>query len=396
LDRQIEAAVRDGNDETIAALRSKRDKLVNRKALTMISHSIEPREVRIQARGNWQDESGEIVQPAVPAFLGKARTDDKRASRLDLANWFTDSNQGSGGLTARVMVNRYWALLFGEGLARVLDDFGGQGEPPSHPELLDNLAVEYVESGWDTKHILKTIVMSSTYRQSSQADTATVEHDPLNILLARQGRFRLPAESVRDTLLSVSGLIDLTVGGPSVRPYQPPKHYQYLNFPKREYKQHTGSEQWRRGVYMHWQRTFLHPMLKAFDASTREECTAKRPRSNTALSALVLLNDPNSVEAARAFAARILSEAPAASDNERINLAFRETVSRLPDDIERQAIAELLKASREVYAKDPDAARSFLSIGMAKAGADLSRDELAAWTSASRAILNVSEVTTRN
>jgi hypothetical protein len=286
--------------------------------------------------------------------------------------------------------------LFGEGLARVLEDFGGQGEAPSHPELLDNLAVEYVESGWDTKQLLKTIVMSGTYRQSSQANAATMDHDPLNILLARQGRFRLPAESVRDALLSISGLIDLTVGGPSVRPYQPPKHYQYLNFPKREYQQHTGSEQWRRGVYMHWQRTFLHPMLKAFDASTREECTAKRPRSNTALSALVLLNDPNSVEAARTFAARILTEVPTDSDDARIDLAFREAVSRLPLKTEMQVVTELLRASREVYAKDPDAAKAFVSIGMAEAGAHLPCQELAAWTSACRAILNMSEVTTRN
>jgi hypothetical protein len=256
--------------------------------------------------------------------------------------------------------------------------------------------VEYVESGWDTKHILKLIVMSGTYRQNSQAPPELFETDPLNVLLARQNRFRLPAESVRDTLLSVSGLLAPTLGGPSVRPYQPPKHFQYLNFPKREYQQHTGSEQWRRGVYMHWQRTFLHPMLKAFDASTREECTAKRPRSNTALSALVLLNDPNSVEAARAFASRILAEYPDGSDAERFDFAFRETVSRLPSDAERQVLAELLKSSREVYASDAKAAEQFLSIGMTKAGADLPREELAAWTTASRAILNMSETTTRD
>jgi mono/diheme cytochrome c family protein len=396
LDRQIDLVAQGENEQRLVSLRDQRDKLAGQKSPTMISHSIAPREVRVQARGDWQDESGEIVAPAVPAFLGKARPDDARATRLDLANWFTHSTQGIGGLTARVMVNRYWALMFGEGLARVLDDFGGQGEPPSHPELLDNLAVEYIGSGWNTKHILKTIVMSSTYRQSSQANAAALECDPLNGLLARQNRFRLPAESVRDSLLSVSGLIDLTVGGPSVRPYQPPKHYQYLNFPKREYEQSTGSDQWRRGVYMHWQRTFLHPMLKAFDASTREECTAKRPRSNTALSALVLLNDPNSVEAARVFAAKILTEHPTVSDSERIDLAFREAVSRLPNDRERQVIAELLKSSREVFSKTPDAAKSFIAIGMSPAGADMPRKELAAWTSASRAILNMSETTTRN
>jgi hypothetical protein len=396
LDRRIDIATREGDEQSLKDLRDQRDKLAKQKALTMISHSIEPREVRVQARGDWQDESGEIVEPAVPAFLGKARPDDARASRLDLANWFTDSERGIGGLTARVMVNRYWALMFGEGLARVLDDFGGQGEPPSHPELLDNLAGEFVESGWDTKHVLKIIVMSATYRQSSQADAATIEHDPLNVLLARQNRFRVPAESVRDALLSVSGLIDLTVGGPSVRPYQPPKHYRYLNFPKREYEQSQGSDQWRRGVYMHWQRTFLHPMLKAFDASTREECTAKRPRSNTALSALVLLNDHNSVGAARAFATRILTEQSVASDAGRIDFAFHEAVSRLPNDMQRQVISELLRSSREVYVSDPEAAKTFLAIGMSPVDADLPRDELAAWTSVSRAILNMSETTTRN
>jgi mono/diheme cytochrome c family protein len=396
LDRQIDEVTRNGDKQSLAVLRGRRDKIANRKSLTMISHSIEPREVRVQARGDWQDESGEIVEPAVPAFLGKTQGSGPRASRLDLANWFTDSEHGIGGLTARVMVNRYWTLLFGDGLARVLDDFGGQGEPPSHPELLDNLAVEYVASGWDTKHILKLLVMSGAYRQSSQAEAGIVERDPLNTLLARQNCFRLPAESVRDTLLSVSGLIDLTVGGPSVRPYQPPRHFQYLNFPKREYKQHPGSEQWRRGVYMHWQRTFLHPMLKAFDASTREECTAKRPRSNTALSALVLLNDPNSIEAARAFAARILAERPQATDAERIDYAYRETVSRLPDDMEQQVVARLLESSREYYMNNVSAAEQLLSIGMSKAGADLPRDELAAWTIASRALLNMSETTTRN
>jgi Protein of unknown function (DUF1553) len=362
----------------------------------MVSHSIDPREVRVQARGDWQDETGEIVQPAVPAFLGKANSGTERASRLDLANWLTDRENGIGGLTARAMVNRYWALLFGEGLARVLDDFGGQGEPPSHPGLLDNLATEYLDSGWDTKRIVKLIVMSSTYRQSSQAVAETIELDPLNVLLARQQQFRLPAESVRDALLSVSGLLDPTVGGPSVRPYQPPKHYQYLNFPKREYKQHTGSEQWRRGVYMHWQRTFLHPMLKAFDASTREECTAKRPRSNTALAALVLLNDPNSVEAARALAARILNENPNASDALRIDFAYRATVSRLPDAMEQQVVNNLLRSSREFYANDAKAAEELLGIGMSKAGANLPRHELAAWTIACRALLNMSETTTRN
>jgi hypothetical protein len=396
LDKQIAELSDDEKNPSLAVLKSLRDELAKQKSSTMISHSIEPRTVHVQARGDWQDESGEIVQAAVPEFLGNVKASDERASRLDLADWFVDSDQGIGGLTARVMVNRYWAMLFGDGLARVLDDFGGQGEPPSHPELLDNLAIEYLESGWDTKQVLKSIVMSSTYRQNSVASAETAERDPLNRLLARQNNFRLPAESVRDTLLSVSGLLDPTIGGRSVRPYQPPKYYRYLNFPKREYEQDTGTEQWRRGVYMHWQRTFLHPMLKALDASTREECTARRPRSNTALAALTLLNDPNSVEAARGLAAKILTNRPLTTDETRIDYAYRQAVSRLPDETERQILKELLAASREYYDKQSEASDEFLAIGMAKVGADLPRNELAAWTSVSRAILNMSETTTRN
>jgi hypothetical protein len=328
--------------------------------------------------------------------LGKLKSESERASRLDLANWFVDTDQGIGGLTARVTLNRYWAMLFGDGLARVLDDFGGQGEAPSHPKLLDNLAMEYLESGWNTKQVLKSIVMSNTYRQSSLVSPELAERDPLNRLLARQNNFRLTAESVRDTLLSVSGLLDTTIGGRSVRPYQPPKYFRYLNFPKREYEQDAGTEQWRRGVYMHWQRTFLHPMLKALDASTREECTARRPRSNTALAALTLLNDPNSVEAARGLAAIILTKQPMATDEKRIDYAYRQAVSRLPDETEKQILQGLLAASREYYEKQPDESDEFLAIGMAKVGADLPRKELAAWTSVSRAILNMSETTTRN
>lgn len=394
LDRRIEQLSPD--DPSLASLREERENLAKHKSLTMISHSIEPRVVRVQARGDWQDESGEIVAPAVPEFLGKVASTDQRASRLDLANWLIDAERGAGGLTARIMVNRYWALLMGEGLARVLDDFGGQGEPPSHPELLDNLAVEYVNSGWNTKHLLRLIVMSQTYRQSSLASAEMASRDPLNVLLARQSTFRLPAESVRDTLLSVSGLLDPTIGGRSVRPYQPPKHFQFLNFPKREYKQDEGAEQWRRGVYMHWQRTFLHPMLKALDASTREECTAKRPRSNTALAALTLLNDPNCVEAARALATRILDGGTSLDDNGKIDFAFRESVARLPDDVERAILRDLLASSREYYGKEPQSGHELAGIGMSPVPTEVKYDELASWTIVSRAILNMSETTTRN
>lgn len=396
IDKQIARLDALSDKEQIAALDSERDQIIKHKPLMMYSKSIEPRPVRVLARGDWQDETGELVGPAVPEFMGKVAVEQARPSRLDLAEWLTSETAGVGGLTARVMANRYWAILFGEGLARVLDDFGGQGEPPSHPELLDNLAVEYIDSGWDTKHVMKLILLSNTYRQNSVSSDELVESDPQNKLLARQASFRLPAEGVRDTLLSVSGLLDESIGGRSIRPYQPPKVYQHLNFPKREYQQDTGSDQWRRAVYMHWQRTFLHPMLKAFDASTREECSAKRSRSNTALAALTLLNDPNSVEAARGLASRILTEKEYGDDKLRIEFAYRLATSRSPNTTEADILSELLNASRDYYGTDPAKSDELLSIGMSKVGQDLPRAELAAWTTVSRAILNMGETITRN
>jgi hypothetical protein len=204
------------------------------------------------------------------------------------------------------LVNRIWKLFFGEGICRSVDDLGSQGQLPSHPELIDQLAVDLIESGWDVKQSVRSIVLSRTYRQSSQPRPELADVDPDNRLLARQARFRLDAELVRDNALAVSGLLVPTVGGPSVKPYQPAGYYAQLNFPTRTYQADRGDQQYRRGLYSHWQRTFLHPMLKAFDAPSREECAARRTRSNTPLQALALLNDPSFVEAARALAERIV------------------------------------------------------------------------------------------
>ena len=190
--------------------------------------------------------------------------DDRRLTRLDLANWLTDPEQGVGGLTARVFANRFWYLLFGSGIARNLDDFGGQGEPPSHPELLDQLAVEFLESGWDVKQIVKQVVMSHAYRQSSTATDADRVRDPFNRLYGRQSRWRLPAEMVRDNALAISGLLVRELGGPSVKPYQPAGYYRHLNFPTREYQHDTDARQWRRGVYVHWQRHVPAPDAQGF------------------------------------------------------------------------------------------------------------------------------------
>lgn len=360
----------------------------------VVSKPVEPREVRVAARGDWQDETGEVVAPRAPEVLGWRPTAG-RASRLDLARWLCDVDEGAGLLTSRVMVNRFWYLMFGEGLAGVLDDFGGQGLPPTHPRLLDNLAVEFGRSGWDVKRVVKLMAMSRAYRQSSQASPASLARDPNNELLARQGRFRLPAEMIRDTALSASGLLVERLGGPSSRPYQPAGYFKHLNYPLRTYTTDEGSGQWRRGLYTHWQRQYLHPMLKVFDAPTREECTAKRPESNTPLASLTLLNDPTFVEAARVLAADVLATGPSDTDG-RINAIFRRAVSRLADDFERQRVRELIEAQQAYYAENPEQAEALLGVGLKPAAADDDQPTLAAWTFACRTVLNLGETLTRN
>jgi hypothetical protein len=395
LNRQIEELNKGDeiNKLAVAGVRLQLGMMEKNKRKVMITRSVTPRVTRVLARGNWQDESGEIVQPAMPAFLGKI-PGDQRLTRLDLANWLCDAKNGAGGLTARVFVNRLWYLFFGVGLSKSLEDFGGQGEPPVHPELLDNLAIEFIESGWNVKHMVKLIVTSRAYRQSSERGAASAERDPENRLYSRQSSWRLPAESIRDNALAVSGLLVLDVGGGSAKPYQPAGFYRHLNFPKREYVADKDSKQYRRGVYVHWQRQYLHPMLRAFDAPTREECTAQRPRSNTPLAALVLLNDPTFIECSRVFAQRIMGWA-AKSDTERMSLAFREVTSREPDDTERGVLLKLLEKNRSRYKSDTNAANDLVRIGVAPLAKEFDVVELAAWTEVCRAMLNLNETITR-
>ena len=274
--------------------------------LTMVTQSVAPREIRVLPRGNWLDDSGPIVAPAIPEFLGALDVDGNRATRLDLANWFVDVDNGIGGLTARVFVNRFWYLLFGRGISPSLGDFGGQGQPPNHPEMLDQLALDFIEDNWSIKRMMRRLVLSRSYQQASDTTDTQLREDPYNQWFGRQARYRLPAEMVRDNVLSVSDLLVRTVGGSSVKPKQPTGYYRHLNFPKRVYAPHLDQRQYQRGVYVHWQRQFLHPMLKALDAPSREECTAQRARSNTPLEALVMLNDPAMINAAVAFAAALL------------------------------------------------------------------------------------------
>ena len=359
---------------------------------TMIVEHVEPRTIRVLARGDWMDEAGEVVTPSVPQFMEQIDVGDGRATRLDLAHWLTDSDHPQ---TARVFVNRLWYLLFGSGLVRSLDDNGAQGAWPDHPQLLDWLAVEFIESGWDVKHMVRLLVTSRTYRQSSFVAPELRERDPENRLFARQGRWRLPAEVIRDNALAVSRLL---VEGPPAsvsRPYQPAGYYRPLNFPKRLYKPDRDQEQYRRGVYVHWQRQFLHPMLRAFDAPSREECTVVRPISNTPLAALALLNDPTFVEASRVFAERIVREG-GAEPSDRIRWAWREALSREPSDTELAAMLNLLQISQDEYKNNPDATEDLLEVGLASLPEDVAPAELAAWTSVARGIVNLNEFIGRN
>lgn len=357
----------------------------------IVSVSGPSRTIRILPRGNWLDESGEVVPPATPSFLGNFDVKDRRPTRLDLAEWVVSAENP---LPARVFVNRVWKLLFGRGITKAAEDFGTQGDYPSHPELLDHLAVDFRESGWDMKRLVKQIVLSRTYRQSSLASPELREKDPANVYLARQSRFRYEAEVVRDNALAVSGLLVPKIGGPSVHPYQPAGYWAYLNFPVREWQNSTGDGLYRRGLYTHWQRSFLHPSLVAFDAPSREECTVDRPRSNTPLQALVLLNDPTYVEAARALASKAI---PAANDTPgRLEYLYRQALQRSPRDGEIKALAALCDKHLKEYQAEAKAAAELMTVGAFKAPDDLDAAELAAWTSVARVVLNLHEGITRN
>lgn len=358
---------------------------------TMVTEAIDPRPIRVLHRGDWMDESGEIVEPGVPMMFAAIETEG-RATRLDLARWVTRPDHP---LTARVFVNRLWKLCFGRGLSTSLEDFGSQGQPPTHPELLDWLACEFVDSGWDVKHILRLIVLSKTFRQSSLETPELRQQDPDNQWLARQGRPRLEAELIRDSALAISGLLNLELDGPSARPYQPDGYYSQLNFPTRTYLADQDDNQYRRGVYMHWQRSYLHPMLKAFDAPSRELCTAQRAVSNTPQAALVLLNDPTFLEAARVYAARIIREGGEETD-QRLRWAWRTALAREANDRELELLRSLFERDLAEFRLDPQAAASLLQIGLAPAAEDLATVELAAWTSVARAIFNLNEFITRN
>jgi len=305
-------------------------------------------------------------------------------------------------------------LFFGTGIVGTPADFGSQGEWPSHPELLDWLAVEFVEHGWDVKHLVRLIVSSATYRQSSAASAELLERDPENRLLARGPRFRLPAEFVRDNALAVSGLLVTRLGGPSVNPYTPGdlwrevSHYGSSPATAQTFVQDHGEKLYRRSFYTYWKRTAPPPSMMAFDAPNREVCTVARGNTTTPLQALVTLNDPQFVEAARAFAERMLARGASAQDGEkerggegekdraRLVWGFSECLSRLPRESELAVITAALKRERINYAKNEPAARALLSVGESPRNEKLLTVEHAAWTQVASTLFNLSETITRN
>lgn len=351
------------------------------------------RPTHLLVRGDFRT-PGELVEPGVPAVLG-ALPRDVPANRLALARWLVRPEHP---LTARVTVNRLWQLLFGQGLVRTSEDFGVRGEPPSHPELLDWLAVEFVESGWDVKHLLRLIVQSATYRQSSRQTPELRERDPENRLLARGPRFRLGAELIRDNYLAISGLLDRDrpIGGPSVKPYQPAdlwREMAYGDSPDKAYRQDHGAALYRRGLYTFWKRSVHYPAFALFDAPNREVCVARRAVTNTPLQAFVLLNDVAAVEAARVFAERIL-RGGGLTLTSRLDYAFLCALARPPSDRERTVLTSLLERFRVKYAQQESAAAALVRAGEYRP-ADLPLVEHAAWTAVAQMILNLDETLTR-
>ena len=363
---------------------------------TMIMREMDdPRPTFVLRRGEYDQRTDE-VEAGVPAVLPPI-PDDLPKNRLGLARWLVS---GDHPLTARVTANRMWQKFFGRGLVATSGDFGAQGEWPSHPELLDWLATELVRRNWDLKALQKTIVLSATYRQSARASPELIERDPENRLLARASRFRLDAEVIRDAALAASGLLVEKLGGPSVRPYQPPGLWREIGYESRGrfsagiFEQDRGEALYRRSLYTFWKRTVPPPNMLVFDAPNRETCVVERSRSNTPLQALVLMNDPQFVEAARVLAEDVLARR-GGGDAETVDALHRRIVSRPPTDVERDALLDLVADLRRTYAAAPAAATALLSVGERPADDTMPGVEVAAWTVAASALFNLDEAVTR-
>ncbi|MBX9791851.1 MAG: PSD1 and planctomycete cytochrome C domain-containing protein [Pirellulales bacterium] len=384
-------------NEQLAAAKKLQAELDRQIPTAMVMEELaEPRETFVRMRGQY-DKLGEKVAPAVPASL-PALPPGAPGNRLGLARWLVAAENP---LVSRVIVNRYWQMFFGTGLVKTAEDFGSQGELPSHPELLDWLASEFVSSGWDVRHLVRLIVTSATYRQSSQMLGDEWSHDPENRLLARGPRLRLPAEFIRDQALAVSGLLNRQIGGASVSPYQPPGLWEELasredgaNWTAQTYTQSHGADLYRRTMYTYWKRTSPPPTLVTFDAPDRETCTVRRARTNTPLQALVLMNDPTYVEASRKLAERIMIEAPAGAAA-RMAWVYRQVLGRQPTARQAEVLTALFDEQLAKYRAAPALAEQLLTVGEAPRNAELDATELAAWSIVSSVLLNLDETVTK-
>lgn len=371
----------------VQRLRDERTQLLDAMPTVMVMEELPvPRETFVLIRGAY-DRIGERVSPGVPESIAPFSA-GAEPNRLDFAKWLVSPENP---LTARVAVNHQWQMIFGTGLVKTAEDFGSQGEPPSHPELLDWLACEFMQTGWDMKALLKTLVMSATYRQSSRVTPELLERDPENRLLARSPRVRLPAEMIRDQALAVSGLLVDQVGGPSVRPYQPKGLWTDLS--GTDYEPDHGDNLWRRSLYTFWKRTSPQPTMMSFDASAREMCRVRPSRTSTPLQALALMNDVTFVEAARGLAQRVVRDGgERASD--RVSLAFRKILARPPRPEELALLIDNLNANLARYRGDPDAALALISQGESPRDEQITDSELAAYTALAGLILNLDEAIT--
>ena len=346
----------------------------------------EPRTTYILERGGYE-EKGKQVYPNTPkALMGFA--DSLPKNRLGLTQWLVDKKNP---LTARVIVNRFWKMYFGQGIVKTVEDFGNQGSLPSHPELLDWLALEFMNSGWDIKAFQKLIVMSATYRQSSRATESTRKNDPSNMLLARGPSTRLGAEFIRDCALSASGLLNLDIGGASVKPYQPAGLWSEKGefSVLKNYEQDHGEKLYRRGLYTFWRRTSPLPSMSLFDAPNRDNCTVIRQQTNTPMQALVLMNDPQFVEAARVLSERVIREN--SNKKDQILHAHRLLTGRRPNDEVLTLLIELEQETREKFSSNTDLVKELLAVGEHPVAIELPALEVAAMTVVNNTLLSLDE-----
>ncbi len=375
----------------LAGVQKQRDELNKQIPTTLVFR--EAKEVKpayILDRGEY-DRHKEQVGRAVPGFL-PPMPEDAPLDRLGFARWLVSEEQP---LTARVAVNRFWQRVFGVGIVKTTDDFGRQGEPPSHPQLLDWLAVQFREDGWDVKKFMKRMLMSATYRQSSQITPEKLAKDSANRLLSRGPRFRLDAEMIRDQALFVSGMLVEQIGGPSVKPPQPSGLWEAVGYTSSNTAKfaadHGAEKVHRRGLYTFWKRTSAPPQMTTFDAPSREACTVKRERTNTPLQALLLMNEPQMVEASRTFAQHALKEG-GSTPEDRITWMYRRAASRPPEAEELAVVLDAYRDHLAHYQSHPEAAKQLIAVGELPPDASLPPDELAAWTMVANLLLNLDEV----